>query len=340
MKLVGEGVADGCRQAKACEAIGVNERRVQRWILLKDQEDRRRGPTTTPANKLTPAERAHIVAVANAKDYCDLSPRQIVPKLADKGEYVASESSFYRVLKANNLLTHRGKSKPKTVARPRALEATAPRQVFSWDITYLLSQVCGQYFYLYLFLDVFSRKIVGWDVHDKESGEHSSMLLANICRDEGVSKNEVSLHSDNGSPMKAATMLVTMQRLGVMPSFSRPSVSNDNPFSESLFKTMKYCPRYPSKPFATIEDARRWVAAFVAWYNTEHLHSGISFTTPASRHSGEDGAILVQRDRVYKAAQQRHPDRWSGKTRNWEKISSVRLNWLKKDSRSVTSAAS
>lgn len=335
-----DGVAGGCRRGKVCAAIGVDERRLQRWVLSNGQEDQRRGPKAAPANKLTTAERERIVAIASTKEFCDMSPHQIVPKLADKGEYVASESSFYRVLKAKNLLAHRGRSRPKSVARPRALEASAPRQLFSWDITYLRSRVQGQYFYLYLFLDVFSRKAVGWDVHEVESAEHSSMLLSKICRDENVDENQVSLHSDNGSPMKAATMLVTMQRLGVMPSFSRPSVSNDNPFSESLFKTLKYCPQYPSKPFAAIDDARRWVAEFVDWYNTKHLHSGISFTTPASRHSGEDSAILARRDIVYKSAQRQRPDRWSGKTRNWKKISCVRLNWLKEDSRSDTSAAS
>lgn len=333
LKLVSDCVADGTRQSKACDVIGISERRLQRWILSDGQEDQRRGPKAEPANKLSLAERTHIVAVATSKDYRDMSPHQIIPKLADSGTYIASESSFYRVLKANALLTHRGRSKPKTFARPRAHETFAPRELFSWDITYLSTEVRGQYFYLYLFLDVFSRKIVGWDVHAEESAEHSSALLTRICIEERIDKNSVSLHSDNGSPMKGATMLVTMQRLGIMPSFSRPSVSNDNPFSEALFKTLKYCPQYPSKPFATIEEARSWVMKFVHWYNTEHLHSAISFTTPASRHNGDDSAILANRDSVYKVARQQRPDRWSGKTRSWEKIERVRLNWLKEDVR-------
>jgi len=339
LTLVSDSVAAGCRQAKACEAIGIDERRLQRWIAGEGREDQRRGPRTQPPNKLTEAEKTEIVAIASTKEFRDLSPHQIVPKLADKGQYVASESSFYRVLKAQSLLAHRGRSKPRSVAKPKAIEALAPRQLFSWDITYLRSSVQGQYFYLYLFLDVFSRKVVGWEVHDRESADHSSALLSRICRDEGVEKGTVSLHSDNGSPMKGATMLVTMQRLGVMPSFSRPSVSNDNPFSESLFKTLKYCPQYPSKPFAAIEDARLWVAEFVTWYNTQHLHSAISFTTPASRHSGEDKAILSKREQVYSLAQQNNPSRWSGKTRNWKKIESVRLNWLKEDATSDTTAS-
>lgn len=338
LQLVRDSVAEGCRQSKACEAIGVSERRLQRWILMAGQEDRRRGPKSSPANKLSVDDRERILAIANSKQYCDMSPKQIVPKLADAGEYVASESSFYRVLKANALLAHRGRAKPKSVSRPKAHEAHAPRQLFSWDITYLQSTVKGKYFYLYLFLDVFSRKIVGWRVHADESSAHASSLLTDICHREGVEKNCVSLHSDNGSPMKGATMLVTMQQLGVIPSFSRPSVSNDNPFSEALFKTLKYCPQYPSQPFATLNNAQRWVEEFVHWYNTQHLHSAISFTTPASRHSGEDQAILAKRTDVYEAARHKYPQRWSGKIRSWKKISSVRLNWLKEDTMSDNNA--
>ena len=338
LELVSSSVADGCGQGKACAAIGMSERRLQRWILSNGQEDQRRGPATTPANKLSPSERERIVAVANSKEYRDMSPHQIVPKLADRGRYLASESSFYRILRASALLAHRGRSKPKSVTRPRGHEALGPRQLFSWDSTYLRSEAKGRYYYLYLFLDVFSRKAVGWAVHDEESTEHASSLLMTVCREEGIEKGRVRLHSDNGSPMKGATMLVTMQRLGVMPSFSRPSVSNDNPFSESLFKTMKYCPQFPSMPFASIEDARRWVAEFIHWYNNVHLHSAIRFTTPAALHSGEDEAILAGLAAVYRDAKQTNPSRWSGRTRNWEKIDVVRLNWLKEDSASSTTA--
>lgn len=268
-------------------------------------------------------------AIATATEFQDKSPHQIVPTLADRGQYVASESSFYRVLKAEELLTPRGRAKPRCVAKPRALTATAPNQVYSWDITYLLAGVKGTYFYLYLFLDVFSRKVVGWSVHDRESAEFSSNLLITICQNEGIRPDQVALHADNGSPMKGATMLVTMQKLGVMPSFSRPSVSNDNPFSEAIFRTLKYCPQYPTKPFATIEAARAWVTAFVAWYNDEHLHSGIKFVTPHSRHSGQDATILQNRKNVYQLAQRTNPSRWSRTTRNWDPIREVKLNHLR-----------
>jgi transposase InsO family protein len=340
LRLVTETVADGASQEKVCGMLGVTEKSVQRWRVKPVLGDQRRGPKTTPANKLSADERAKLVTVATNAEFREVSPHQIVPRLADRGEYLASESTIYRVMRAEKLMAHRGRSKPREVARPRAYEATGPRQLLSWDITYLRSQIAGQYFYLYLFLDVFSRKIVGWEVHDCESAEHSSRLLTKICLSEGIQKNQIVVHADNGGPMKGATILVTMQRLGVMPSFSRPSVSNDNPFSESLFKTLKYCPQYPSKPFATIEAARAWVGEFVTWYNTMHLHSAIGFTTPESRHCGDDTAILAKRKTVYELAKQQNPTRWSGKTRNWDKVETVRLNWLKEDEASNTTAGS
>ena len=340
LRLVDETVANGAGQAQACKQLGVTEKSIQRWRLMPVLEDQRRGPKTSPANKLSREERAKLIAVTTNEEFRDLSPHQIVPRLADRGEYLASEATIYRVLKAESLLTHRGRSKPRDVARPRAFEATAPGQLLSWDITYLRSQIVGQFFYLYLFIDLFSRKIVGWEVHDCESAEHSSRLLSKICMDEGIQKNQVVVHSDNGSPMKGATMLATMQRLGVVPSFSRPAVSNDNPFSESLFKTLKYCPQYPSKPFASIEDTRTWVGQFVKWYNTVHLHSAIGFTTPESRHRGEDLEILEKRKKIYESAKQKNPSRWSGGIRNFEKIKVVQLNWLKEPADSTTTPSS
>jgi hypothetical protein len=180
---------------------------------------------------------------------------------------------------------------------------------------------------------------VGAEVHAEESMAHSSRLLDTICREEGIAPHQVSVHADNGGAMKGSTMLATMQRLGVMPSFSRPSVSNDNPFSESLFRTLKYCPLYPTTSFASLDAARVWVATFVHWYNHEQLHSGIRFTTPASRHAGTDTAILHNRDCVYHAAQRTHPLRWSGATRNWTKIARVTLNGGQTGTRSVRTAS-
>jgi transposase InsO family protein len=335
--MIKVAVESGCAQEKACEVVDVTPRTYQRWSLVSDSRDGRCGPLGAPSNKLTQEERNEVIRIATSAEFCDKSPHQIVPTLADRGDYVASESSFYRLLKEAELLKHRGKSKPRSVTRPKAYLAVRPNQIYSWDITYLLSAIRGQYYYLYLFLDIFSRKIVGADVYENESAELSSRLLVNVCEKEGLTPDQITLHSDNGGPMKGATMLVTMQRLGVMPSFSRPSVSNDNPYSESMFKTLKYCPQFPTKPFESIEAAREWVKTFVIWYNTEQLHSGINFVTPASKHTGEDVKILSQREKVYVDAKTKNPARWSGATRNWKPIQEVKLNWLKEDQKNPTS---
>ena len=336
LRLVKETVVDGATQMQACEMLGVTPKSVQRWRERSNLQDQRRGPITSPAHKLTLEERQKLIAIATNAEFIDVSPHQIVPRLADRGEYFGSESTIYRVLRAEHLAGHRGSSKPREMKRPKAYEATKPCQIFSWDITYLLSQIAGKYFYLYLFLDVFSRKAVGWEVHDCESAEHASTLITEISLREGIEEGQLVTHADNGNAMKGSTMRITMNRLGIEPSYSRPSVSNDNPFSESLFKTLKYCPQFPSKPFPTIVEARAWVAEFINWYNTVHLHSGISFTTPESRHLGLDVEILSKREIIYEAAKAKNPTRWSGKTRNWKKIDRVRLNCLKDDQDSFT----
>ncbi len=242
-------------------------------------------------------------------------------------------------MKIAKLLMHRGRSKSKNAHRPRALTATKPNQVFTWDITYLLSNVRGIYFYLYLFLDIFSRKIVGFRVHDREAMELSAPLLVEICEKENIVDGQLTVHADNGGSMKGATMLATMEKLGVEKSFSRPSVSDDNPFSESLFKTLKYCPIFPTKPFESVEAAQAWVVTFVYWYNEVHLHSAIGFVTPSSRHSGLDVAILKQREIVYAEAKMKNPNRWSNKTRNWERVATVNLNCLKEKEMRATATA-
>lgn len=329
MTMVAEAVHAGARQARACEVISLSERTLQRWQndRAAGAGDRRPARLQTPKNRLSELERRRVLTIANSPEFGHLSPSQIVPRLADQGEYVASESTFYRVLKAENQLTHRGAEKPaKPRSKPRAQAATAPGQLFSWDITYLPTQVMGIYFYLYLFMDIFSRKIIGWQVYESESSELASEVMRDICERENIAPKQVVLHSDNGSPMKGAMMLATLQALGVMPSFSRPAVSNDNPYSESLFKTMKYRPAYPHLPFASLMAARQWVGTFVNWYNEEHRHSAIQFVTPAQRHAGQDAELLGQRIDVYEAAKARNPGRWSGATRNWQPVTVVHLN--------------
>lgn len=266
------------------------------------------------------------MSVVVSKEFRDVPPHQIVPSLADQGEYLASESSFYRILKAEKLDTHRGKSKKGTRKKVDAHVANNSNELWSWDITYLPTTIKGQYFYLYLIMDVFSRKIVGYEVYENESSEYASMVAKEAYLSEKIEGKTVKLHSDNGSPMKGATMLAMLQTLGVIPSFSRPSVSNDNPYSESLFKTLKYCPKYPSDPFKDLKSAREWVHAFVGWYNNEHRHRGIKFVTPSSRHQGLDQEILENRKKVYEAAKAKNPSRWSKGTRNWSRIETVFLN--------------
>lgn len=329
MALVADAVDSGARQERACAAIDLSERTLQRWQndMAAGVGDRRPARVQTPRNALSELERRRVLAVSNSEEFGHLPPSQIVPRLADRGEYVASESTFYRVLKAHGQLAHRRAERPpKARAKPRALSATGPNQLFSWDITYLPTPARGIYFYLYLFMDIFSRKIVGWQVYDAECSELASAVMRDICEREQIVPDQVVLHSDNGSPMKGATMLATLQALGVMPSFSRPAVSNDNPYSESLFKTMKYRPAYPARPFADLMAARQWVASFVHWYNVEHRHSSIGFVTPEQRHARLDVELLRKRAAVYEVAKTMHPNRWSGPTRNWNPVTIVHLN--------------
>lgn len=327
IKLITETVNQGVRQRLACEVIGISSRTLQYWHSI-GLEDRRQTVKKTPANKLSEQERKHILDVCNSKEFCSQTPKQIVPALADKAIYLASESSFYRILGDAGQLHHRGRTaRPTTTKKPAAYIADGPNQVWSWDITYLASTLKGVFFYLYLFMDIYSRKIVGWEVYENESSEQAADVLRKTRLTEVLPiHQEVVLHSDNGSPMKGATMLATMQKLGVVPSFSRPSVSNDNPYSEALFKTLKYTPAYPSKPFKGLDEARQWVLRFVDWYNNCHRHSGIKYVTPAQRHNGGDVTILEQRKRLYEDAKKKHPERWSGKTRNWLHEPIVRLN--------------
>ena len=331
IELIDHCVAQGARQSCACETIDLSERTLQRWKNAMQNPlskgDRRPERLQTPANALTQAERKHILTVVNCAQYAHLPPTQIVPLLADQGRYIASESTIYRVLREAKQLTHRGSERPdQQRSKPRALCATAPNQLYSWDITYLPTRIKGQHYYLYLFMDIFSRKIVGWQVYENESSEQASKVMIDICQREGIAANQVILHSDNGSSMKGATMLATLQSLGVVPSFSRPAVSNDNPYSEALFRTCKYRPNYPKSAFESLMAARIWVGQFVQWYNHEHRHSAIGFVTPAQRHEGLDQALLNERMEVYRAAKERHPNRWSGEPRNWRRVQVVHLN--------------
>jgi putative transposase len=252
--LLDEAVSAGARLSRACDVLQLPARTVQRW---REQgpaggADRRRGPRTRPHNKLTETERQRVLNVVNSEPYRDLSVKQVVPRLCDQGVYLASESTMYRLLKEVGQNVHRLPSKPRSHTRPKQHIATGASQLLCWDITYLPSAVRGEFYYLYMFLDVWSRKIVGWGVNDIQCGEFAAEVLQSVCDDMNVSTHGVVLHSDNGHPMKGSSMLSTMQWLGIVPSFSRPNVSDDNPYIEALFRTLKYRPGYTSQRFARL----------------------------------------------------------------------------------------
>ncbi len=329
LKLILEACRSGARKSKAAQLLGLTIRTLQRWGkngLL----DNRKGSRAAPNNKLSDDEKTRIAAVLDSSKFAESNPNQIVPRLADQGIYLGSESTMYRILREFKMNMHRQSSLPAKRHSPDPLIANGPNLLWSWDITYLPSTVRGRFFYLYMVMDLYSRKAVACQVYEYESGDLAAELITDACLREKIPENQVTLHSDNGSPMKSATMLAKLQDLGVIPSFSRPSISNDNPYSESLFRTLKYRPEYPDKPFENICDAREWANRFIHWYNNEHLHSSIHFVTPEDRHNGRDIQILANRQRVYQEAKSKNPERWSGKTRDWNPVTEVVLKKFKK----------
>jgi transposase InsO family protein len=315
LQLIEEAINNGARKEKACNLLSISIRTLQRWNnCLIDKRTKRKFKAV---NRLTNAEKENIIKICCSSRFQDLTPNTIVPILAEEGTYLASESSFYRILKEANLLKHRSRSKRPKQSENDDKKATKINELWSWDITYLKTNIKGKFYYLYLFMDLWSRKITGWQVYTEENGNNSSSLIKKICEENSIEKEKLKLHSDNGGPMKCATMLATLQHLGITSSFSRPSVSNDNAYSESLFKTLKYTAGYP-KQFNTLDKANEWVNLFVKWYNNEHRHSKIGFVTPQQRHSGKDIEILKERENTYKKARNKHPERWTKNTRKWE----------------------
>jgi putative transposase len=322
----------GARLHKACEIAGIDLRTLQRWRAhsgLEKGDGRPAAVRPPPAHALSEQERQRLLDVANESRFADMPPARIVPALADEGVYLASESSFSRVLRAAGQAAHRGRAQaPRKTRPPTTHVATAPGQLWCWDLTYLPSPVVGQWFYLYAILDVFSRKIVGFAVHERDSAEHATELLKRTAAAEGIHEAAVKpvLHSDNGATFKASTLLVMLQWLGIRPSYSRPRVSNDNAYAESVFRTAKYRPEFPQRGFADLRQAREWAASFVHWYNNVHRHSGIRFVTPEERHTGADRQLLEARHDLYQKAREANPRRWTRQTRNWQPITTVKLN--------------
>lgn len=332
IELFEEAINNGARRHEACKIMGISYRTLQRWKpksasqIAEDQRPHAVHPT--PHNKLSNEEVALVLNVCNQAEYASLPPSQIVPKLADKGVYIASESSMYRILHKHQQLNHRGHSKkPQHQRTPTTQIAQAINQVWMWDISYLPSTTKGKFYYLYMVEDLYSRYGVNWEVHECESSEYAAALLERACwREHLPLAQRPVLHQDNGSVMKSFTFREKLKDLGISTSYSRPRVSDDNAYGESFFRTLKYAPSWPRKGCATIDAARAWVQTFMHWYNHEHQHSGIQFVTPAQRHRGEDKAILAKRTEVYEAAKKKHPERWSKETRDWSPIEVVTLN--------------
>ena len=324
--------AAGARLKPACETAGIELRTLQRWQTgtgIVGGDRRPQAVRPSPRHALSEAERAQVLAVANEPRFAAVPPARIVPMLADEGIYLASESTFSRVLREHGQTAHRGRAKAPKAGRPPTTHiAVEPRQVWCWDMTYLPAQIMGRWFHLYLILDLYSRKIVGWEVHDSDHADHAAHLVRRTALAEGIAAlvTKPVLHGDNGSTLKATTVLAMLNWLGVKPSYSRPRVSDDNAYAESLFRTAKYRPEFPAKGFADLDEARAWATGFVHWYNIDHRHSGIRYVSPAQRHAGDDLAILAARHALYLRARELNPARWSGNTRNWSPVGAVTLN--------------
>jgi len=327
LSVISEAQASGARLAAACRVVGVSARTIERWRANPATDDGRCGPHRRPKNALSLVEEAQIVSVLTSSRYSGLSPKQLVPQLADEGLYLASESTMYRVQRRYGLRSKQRESARTHVTRACTVhQATRPNQVWSWDITLLPTTVRGAYLYLYLIMDVWSRRIVGWHIADRESADVAAAVVTQACADGNVNPRGLVLHSDNGAPMRSSTMISTLQWLGVVPSFSRPHVSDDNAYSEALFRTLKHTSAFPRLPFADPGAARRWVAHFVHWYNGEHRHSAIRYVTPNERHDGRENHVLAQRHELYQRARRANPERWSGSTRDWSPVGLVTLN--------------
>jgi len=296
--------------AKFCEYLGVSKRTIQRWNHFGVQ-DKRKGAKKIVARKLTEEERDEIYKTSCSVEYKDWNPLEIYNSLLDKSLYLASESTFYRILRDHKAIAHRQESKEGSKRKkPEELKATAKNQVYMWDITWLKTSVQGIYHYAYVIEDLYDRSIVGWSIHNNENDVHAKNLFELVTQREKA--HPKFIHSDNGNAMKGITLVAFYYRLGIIPSFSRPRVSDDNPYIESFFKTLKYKCGYP-RFFTSIEHARIWFADFIDWYNNEHMHSGLQYVTPNQKRNGAHYAIFSNRNRVITEAKNKYPARWGNR---------------------------
>lgn len=289
----------------ACMAVGVSRATLYRRGRVAVPAR----PRATPARALSAAERQDVLAVLHEDRFVDKAPAEVYAQLLDEGTYLCSLRTMYRILESQGEIRERRdqlRHPPRAVPR---LVAQAPNQVWSWDITKLLGPFKGSLFHLYVMLDIFSRYVVGWMVAESESAVLAGRLIGSCCRAQKVSRGQLTIHADRGAPMISKTVEQLAADLDVAKSHSRPRVSNDNPFSESQFKTLKYRPNFPDR-FGSAQHARSWAREFFLWYNDEHHHSGLGLLTPADIHLGRADAVLAHRQRVLQAAYSAHPDRF------------------------------
>lgn len=272
-------------------------------------------PAPEPANRpappraLSPTEKTQVRELLNSERFQDLAPREVYAALLDEERYLCSISTMYRILAAHAEVRERRNQLCHPVYRKPELLATGPNQVWSWDITKLRGPSKGVYYYLYVIIDIYSRYVVGWLIAEVEAAELAEQLIAETCAKQGVQREQLTIHADNGSPMIAKTVAILLIDLGVAKSHSRPHVSNDNPYSEAQFKTLKYRPNYPDR-FGSLVDARQWARSFFAWYNEQHHHLGLGLLTPTVVHTGRAETIRQQRQVVLQQAYQAHPERF------------------------------
>jgi putative transposase len=289
----------------ACEALNVPRSQVYRARQPKAEPM----PRHSPSHALSAAEREQVRATLNSERFMDQAPRQVYAALLDEGTYLCHWRTMYRILASHDEIRERRLIRRHPVYKKPELLAVRPNEVWSWDITWLRGSYKWTNYPLYTVLDIFSRYVVGWMIAEVESSELAKQLVAETARKQGIQPDQLTLHADNGSPMKGKALSQLLVDLGITKSHSRPHTSDDNPFSEAQFKTMKYRPDYPNR-FSSIEEARQWARRFFSWYNHDHYHSGLNLLTPASVHYKEAHAIQQQRQTVMSAAYQVHPERF------------------------------
>ncbi len=262
-----------------------------------------------PRRSLSDTERQRVLDVLHEERFMDKAPAEVYAKLLDEGVYLCSISTMYRILRANKEVKERRNQLRHPEYKKPELIATGPNQVWSWDITKLKGPAKWTYYYLYVIIDIYSRYVVGWMVASRETGKLAKSLIKETCIRQGIAQDQLVIHSDRGTSMTSKVVALLLSDLGVTKSLNRPHVSNDNPFSESQFKTLKYRPTFPVR-FGSIEDARGCSQRLLEWYNKEHYHSGIALMTPATVHNGRAGDCNADRQAVLSSAYDQHPDRF------------------------------